>query len=122
MYTALKREVEKGAPEVQGINKLMSKIIPIRNAASNAAEIAKNNRKFSAQDLIGLGLMLLNPKVIAGIIPVAISRAQKSGTVARKLYKFSQSSLEYPKLTAASKAGNVSASANRIFGTEDQNK
>jgi hypothetical protein len=76
-YNKIKTAIEKAAPEVKGINKQLSEIIPIQNAAIRRLPVEMRNQSIGLLDTIGLVGSVFDPKAL-GII--GANRLAKSGT------------------------------------------
>jgi len=87
-YSVLKEEIEKAAPEgVRAINKQLSELIPIQNAALRRLPVEQRNNVFSLTDSIGFFSALYDPKAL---LLVGASRAARSGKVGEALVKGGQ--------------------------------
>jgi hypothetical protein len=87
-YSVLKDEIEKAAPPgVQHINKQLSELIPIQNAALRRLPVEQRNNVFSLTDSIGFMSALFNPKAL---LLVGASKAARSGKVGNTLVKTGQ--------------------------------
>lgn len=86
-YSKLKDAIEKAAPEVADINKQLSEIIPIQNAALKRIPVEQRNQAFGLLDTIGLVGSVFDPKAL-GII--GANRLAKSGRFGNLLVEASQ--------------------------------
>lgn len=109
-YKNLKTAIEEGSPEgVQGINKQLSKLIPVMNAIIRRIPIAERNNALSLQDVLTLTASALDPRALVGF---GISVAQKEGAVGNLLMK-----LGAPVAKAALP---IAAGATSITGPQSQ--
>ncbi|MBS4082931.1 MAG: hypothetical protein KGZ73_05220 [Rhizobiales bacterium] len=84
-YDVLKNEIERTAPEgVKEINKALSELIPIQNAALRRLPVEQRNNVLSLTESIGLFSTLFDPKAL---LIVGASKAAKSGRVGDLLVK-----------------------------------
>lgn len=84
-YGVLKNEIEKQAPEgVREINKQLSEIIPIYNAAIRRLPVEQRNNALSLTDNIGLFSSVFDPKAL---LLVGATKAARSGKVGDVLVK-----------------------------------
>lgn len=82
-YNVLKNEIEKQAPEgVREINKQLSEIIPIYNAAIRRLPVEQRNNALSLTDSIGLFSSVFDPKAL---LLVGATKAARSGKVGNAL-------------------------------------
>ena len=81
IYNTLKRKIEGITPsgEVQALNKAMSEIIPIRNAAIRRIPVEMRNQVIGLKDFIG-GLAAIHDPKAAGLL--ALNILSKSGKLA----------------------------------------
>lgn len=87
-YGKLKDEIEKVAPEgVRDINKQISELIPINNAALRRMTVEERNNALSLMDNIGLVSSIFDPKALALF---GTNRLLKSGKVGNFLTKSGQ--------------------------------
>lgn len=78
-YSTLKTEIEKNAPPgVQAINRQISELIPISNAAIRRLPIAQRNAALSLTDAIGLFSSVGHP----GVLPLEVANflSKRGGT------------------------------------------
>lgn len=84
-YDVIKNDIEKAAPEgVKDINKQLSELIPISNAALRRLTVEERNNILSLTENIGLLGSILDPRAIA---IYGISKASRSGRVGNALSK-----------------------------------
>jgi hypothetical protein len=84
-YNVLKTQIEEAAPPgVREINKKLSEIIPIQNAALRRLPIEQRNNLFSLTDSIGLMSSLFDPKAL---LLLGATKAARSGRVGNVLTK-----------------------------------
>jgi hypothetical protein len=82
-YSVLKEQIEKAAPEgVKEINKQLSELIPIQNAALRRLPVEQRNNVFSLTDSLGFLSAVFDPKAL---LLVGASKAARSGKVAKVL-------------------------------------
>lgn len=82
-YAVLKEQIEKAAPAgVKEINKQLSELIPIQNAALRRLPVEQRNNVFSLTDSIGFMSALFDPKAL---LLVGASKAARSGKVGETL-------------------------------------
>jgi hypothetical protein len=87
-YAVLKEQIEKAAPPgVKEINKKLSELIPIQNAALRRLPVEQRNNIFSLTDSIGFLSAVFDPKAL---LLVGASNAAKSGKVGNALVKAGQ--------------------------------
>lgn len=87
-YAVLKEQIEKAAPEgVREINKQLSELIPIQNAALRRLPVEQRNNVFSLTDSIGFMSALFDPKAL---LLVGASKAARSGKVGDMLTRTGQ--------------------------------
>jgi hypothetical protein len=87
-YNVLKEQIEKTAPAgVKEINKKLSELIPIQNAALRRLPVEQRNNIFSLTDSIGFLSAVFDPKAL---LLVGASKAAKSGKVGNVLVKVGQ--------------------------------
>lgn len=108
-YDLLKKQIEQKTPKgvVAGLNKQMSEIIPILNAAQRRLPVEQRNAALSLGDLIAGfgGLATLGPK---GLAIVGAKKAMESGKTAIASIKLGQKLQQVkPSLTGLGK---------RVFG------
>lgn len=85
LYSKVKTAIEKNSPKELGeINKQMSEIIPIKNAAIRRLPIEERNNTIGLGDIISAGVALQNP---TGWGLMIANQLQKSGKFAQALYK-----------------------------------
>ena len=88
MYSKIKTAIEKNSPkELATVNKAMSEIIPIKNAAIRRLPIEERNNAIGLGDIISAGVALQNP---TGWGLLIANKLQKSGKFAQYLYKGSE--------------------------------
>jgi hypothetical protein len=88
-YDVLKGQIEQAAPAgVKEINKQLSELIPIQNAALRRLPVEQRNNIFSLTDSIGFMSALFDPKAL---LLVGASKAAKSGKVGNLLTKAGRS-------------------------------
>lgn len=84
-YNVLKTQIEKAAPAgIKDLNKQISELIPIQNAALRRLPVEQRNNAISLTDHIGLMSSLFDPKAL---LIVGASKAAKSGRVGEVLTK-----------------------------------
>lgn len=84
-YTVLKEQIEKAAPPgVKEINKKLSELISIQNAALRRLPVEQRNNIFSLTDSIGFLSAVFDPKAL---LLVGASKAARSGKVGNALVK-----------------------------------
>jgi hypothetical protein len=87
LYSKIKNSIEKNTPQgLKDINKQMSDIIPIKNAAVKRLPVEERNAIAPISDIIAASAALQNP---AGWGLVLLNQLQKSGRFAQKLYQTS---------------------------------
>jgi len=87
-YSVLKKNIEKNAPEGVGdINKQISELIPISNAALRRMTVEERNNALSLMDNIGLVSSVFDPRSLALF---GTNRLLKSGKVGNALTKAGQ--------------------------------
>ena len=85
MYSRVKAAIEKNSPkELADVNKAMSEIIPIKNAAIRRLPIEERNNAIGLGDIISAGVALQNP---TGWGLLLVNQLQKSGRFAGSLYR-----------------------------------
>lgn len=88
-YDELKTAIEKaGGPEIQKINKQLSELIPISNAAIRRIPVAERNNAIGLTDGIGIYAALFDPRALATMGALKLS---KSGRFANTLTRLSES-------------------------------
>lgn len=90
-YSTLKNRIEDAsgfADEVKAINRQLSELIPIHNAAVRRLPIEQRNALISLTDAIGLYASIGDPQAL---LLVGINKASKSGRVGNALMKAGQS-------------------------------
>lgn len=103
----LKDELEKVVPEIKGLNQEYKKLIPIKKLAENRLPVSESN------DMFGLGRLLTGGGGMAvaggpaGLLPLALYEASKSGTVAQGLYNTGKLLKKSPSLTGLSVGSNT---------------
>lgn len=107
VYMALKDEIEKAAPEgIKEINKTLSDLIPIRNAAAYRKIVQDRNNPISLTDVLsGMTAVGNGP---AGMAMLGATRFFKSGTGAKSLYALAS------KLEAAKNPSEAAFYANKL--------
>ena len=96
-YNVLKNQIEKSAPEgVKDINKQLSEIISIQNAALRRLPVEQRNNLFSLTDSMGLMSALIDPKAL---LLLGATRAARSGRVGNALTKAGQAIRTTPQPT-----------------------
>jgi hypothetical protein len=84
-YHVLKEQIEKAAPEgVKELNKQLSDLITIQNAALRRLPVEQRNNVFSLTDSIGFLSSVFDPKAL---LLVGATKAAKSGKVGNALTK-----------------------------------
>jgi hypothetical protein len=84
-YGVLKEQIEKAAPEgVKEINKKLSDLITIQNAALRRLPVEQRNNVFSLTDSIGFLSSVFDPRAL---LLVGATKAAKSGRVGNALVK-----------------------------------
>lgn len=84
-YTVLKEQIEKAAPAgVKEINRQLSELIPIQNAALRRLPVEQRNNVFSLTDSIGFMAAVFDPKAL---LLIGASKAARSGKVGDTLVK-----------------------------------
>jgi len=80
-YNKLKTAIEKAVPEgeIKFINKQMSELIPISNAALRRLPVEQRNNVISLTDSIGLFASIFDPKALALIGANRLSKSGKFG-------------------------------------------
>jgi hypothetical protein len=87
-YQVLKEQIEKAAPAgVKEINKQLSDLISIQNAALRRLPVEQRSNVFSLTDSIGFMSALFDPKAL---LLVGASKAARSGKVGEGLVKAGQ--------------------------------
>jgi hypothetical protein len=87
-YSVLKEQIEKAAPTgVKDINKQLSELISIQNAALRRLPVEQRNNVFSLTDSIGFLASAFDPKAL---LLVGASKAARSGKVGNALVKAGQ--------------------------------
>ena len=87
-YNEIKNEIERLAPEgVKEINKQLSELIPISNAALRRLPVEQRNNILSLTDSIGLFASVFDPKALALI---GANKLSKSGTFGNFLANLGQ--------------------------------
>lgn len=85
VYMTLKDEIEKAAPDgVKDLNKTLSDLIPIRNAATYRKIVSDRNNPISLTDMLGVMTAVGNGPAGAAIL--AATRFTRSGFGAKSLY------------------------------------
>lgn len=85
MYSKVKAAIEKNTPkELAVVNKQMSEIIPIKNAAIRRLPVSERNNTIGLGDIISAGVALQNP---TGWGLLIVNNLQKSGRFAQGLFK-----------------------------------
>jgi hypothetical protein len=103
-YNKLKTAIEKNAPEgVKELNKQMSDLIPISNAALRRLPVEQRNNMISLTDSIGLFSAIFDPRSLALL---GANRLAKSGKFGNFLMNVAES-VKKPSATSVGK---------RIFG------
>lgn len=86
LYQELRKAIEKNAPKsVREINKRISEIIPISNAALRRLPVAQRNNVISLTDSIGLYAAMFDPSALALIGANKLSKSGKFGAFLVKL-------------------------------------
>ncbi len=84
-YGVLKEQIEKAAPEgVKEINRQLSDLITVQNAALRRLPVEQRNNVFSLTDSIGFLASAFDPKAL---LLVGATKAAKSGKVGNVLVK-----------------------------------
>ncbi len=84
-YSKLKTAIEKSSPEgVRGINKELSKLIPIQNAILRRLPVADRAGLVSLNDMIGLVGSTMNPAALGFTILNLISKSGVAGNLLSK--------------------------------------
>jgi hypothetical protein len=87
-YNVIKGQIEAAAPPgVKEINKQLSELIPIQNAALRRLPVEQRNNVFSLTDSIGFLTAVFDPKAL---LLVGASKAARSGKVGNALVKAGQ--------------------------------
>lgn len=87
-YNNLKKEIETVAPDgIKDINKQISELIPINNAALRRMTVEERNNALSLMDNIGLVSSVFDPKAL---LLFGTNRALKSGKVGKFLTETGQ--------------------------------
>lgn len=90
VYMGLKEQIEKAAPEgVKELNKTLSDLIPIRNAAAYRKIVADRNNPIGLSDMLSAMTAVGNGP--AGLAMLGATRFTKSGFGAKTLYSLAQS-------------------------------
>lgn len=85
MYSKVKTAIEKNSPKELGdVNRQMSEIIPIKNAAIRRLPVEERNNAIGLGDIISAGVALQNP---TGWGLLIANQLQKSGRFAQNLYR-----------------------------------
>lgn len=97
-YRVLKDEIKNKAgklgPEIDALNKEISELIPISNAALRRLPVDQRNNVISLTDGIGLFASVFDPKALAILGANKLSKSGKFGTF---LVKFGEKMLKAPK-------------------------
>lgn len=84
-YGVLKEQIEKAAPEgVKGINRELSELITIQNAALRRLPVEQRNNLFSLTDSLGVLTAVFDPRAL---LLVGATRAARSGRVGNTITK-----------------------------------
>lgn len=79
-YNKIKTAIEKASPEnIKSINKQISELIPISNAALRRLPVEQRNNIISLTDTMGLYASMFDPKALALIGAKRLSRSGKFG-------------------------------------------
>lgn len=85
-YNKLKKAIEKASPEgVQGINKELSKLIPVMNAVTRRLPVAERSNVISLNEMIGLVGSSVNPIALGPTLLALISRSGTAGNALSKI-------------------------------------
>lgn len=81
-YSALKTQIEKKSPAgVKGINKQLSELIPIYNAAIRRLPVAERNNVLSLSDIVTLVGSSIDPKALGIALTNKLSKSGKVGNI-----------------------------------------
>ena len=88
IYHRLNDAIDQGAPNgVRDLNRQLSELIPVKQAAGHRAIVASRNNRISLTDVITGTAAAMNPK----LWPVyAVNSLSKSGTMASKIYRIGE--------------------------------
>lgn len=102
-YNTLKNEIELLAPDgVKEINKQLSELIPINNAALRRLPVAERNNAISLTDTIGLTSSMFDPRTL---LILGAQKASKSGRVGQALVKAGEAIKAAPRVIKKPKPG-----------------
>lgn len=102
IYHRVNDAIDAGAPNgIKDLNKQISDLIPVNQAAGWRQIIDARNNAISLNDVIGMTATALNPKIWP---IVALNKATKSGTVASKVYRLGEALKSIPQPSAKAKS------------------